>query len=71
MSRKSIYRFNLKQYEIDIKEYRARNKHNEILQEVLTKAEMIGFYKARLGKRIRKQAEEEYRDFEERIKYWW
>ena len=71
MSRKSIYRFNLKQYEIDIKEYRTRNKHNEILQEVLTKAEMVGFYKARLGKRIRKQAEEEYKEFEERIKYWW
>ena len=71
MSRKSIYRFNLKQYEIDIKEYRIRNKHNEILQEVLTKAEMVGFYKARLGKRIRKQAEEEYKEFEERIKYWW
>ena len=69
--KKATYRFNLKQYEIDIKNYILNHKDNLILQEFLTKSEMVGFYKARLGKKIRKQAEEEYKEFEERIKYWW
>jgi hypothetical protein len=69
--KKATYRFNLKQYEIDVKNYRFNHKDNLILQELLTKSEIVGFCKARLGKKIRKQAEEEYKEFEEKIKYWW